>query len=309
MRLVWVIGQGGMLGSHLAHELPHHGFQVFTCPFNLNWSDTDELFFQIDRSIEVFAEQASKFTQWTIFWAAGVSSMVSSDLEVYREIEIFRYAVDRVQQSKLTFQSGMFSIASSAGAIYANSSLEVVSEDSPVSPNSFYAFGKLEQEKLLANLSNKKYNISTSIFRISTLYGHRLNGYSRQGLIGLLAQKILNLEEVELFVPLKTYRDFIHVEDACFIISDVLKNITGKPGNFIKIVASENSYSIEQVLDVFRGKVDKPMRVKIALNQYSDLYSHKINFRSNKLKFIGEKMLMSLEDGVGDILSKFKSLK
>lgn len=309
MNLIWVIGQGGMLGSNLAHELPHHGLEVFTCPYNLNWSDKYELFSQLERSVEIFSEQSKQFNHWTIFWAAGVSSMTSSDLEISRETEILKYLIDCIKHSKLISLNGMLSIASSAGAVYANSEFEVISEDSHVSPNSFYGIGKLEQEKLLANISNAVSNISTSVFRISTLYGYRLNGYSRQGLIGMLALKILNHEEVELFVPLNTYRDFIHVKDASFIIASALKNMIGKSGNFIKIVASENSYSIEQVIDIFKKKTNLPVRVVVTHNKYSDLYHRRIIFRSNSLKISGDRINMSLEAGIVDLLNKFKSLK
>ena len=157
------------------------------------------------------------------------------------------------------------------------------------------------------DLSSNNSGIHAAIFRLSTLYGNRYKGFNRQGLIGSMAQKILNCEEIEFFVPLSTRRDFIHVEDAALLVSKILKNMDTKPSTFIKIVAAERTYSIEDILDVFRIFIKHPIKFRCSTNDFSKIYSKNIEFRSNVFVDLEGLEIRDLHKGVNDLLSQLSS--
>lgn len=291
-----------MLGSNLALAFPAEGFKVFSSHIKLNWENRTELFSQLKELVINFANEAAKHRRWTIFWAAGKSNMLSSDLEISNENDIFNFLLQCLKDQNIFALSGVFAIASSAGGIYADSRLPIVTESSPVFPNSPYARGKLFQEELLINLSRAYPHIGVAIFRISTLYGFRASGFSRQGLIGAISQKIQNHEEIEFFVPLSTRRDFIHVEDASLLIAKILKNIGINPGIFIKIISSERTHSIEEVLNIFRKKVNGPIRFNCTLNKASLIYNRNFEFRSNTFIDVKDIKIRGLEEGIENLL-------
>lgn len=300
--LVWVIGEGGMLGSHLVSTLSAHEYKIFSPHLKFNWGDNDEVICQIKNIFDNFIIEASKFGGWIIFWAAGKSNMLASNSEVAIENEIFEFLVQHLVRQKNLPPNGIFAIASSAGAIYADSQIPIVSETSAVYPNTPYAIGKLKQENLIINLSRRNPLISSAIFRISTLYGIRPNNLNSQGLINVMAKKIHNHEEIKFFVPLSTRRDYIHVEDASLLIAKVLKNIGTKPGTFMKIVSSEKTYSIEELIDIFRRKIEYPIKFNCTLNEFSFSYSKNIEFRSNTFRDVEDIKIRALEEGVENLL-------
>ncbi len=291
-----------MLGSHLVSTLSAQEFRIFSPHLKFNWGDKDEVICQIKKTFDNFIIEATKYKGWIIFWAAGNSNMLTSDSEVVKENVIFEFLVQHLESQKYLPPSGIFAIASSAGAIYADSQIPVVSENSPVYPNTAYAKGKLQQENLIINLSRRNPLIRSAIFRISTLYGIRPNNLNNQGLINAMAKKIHNQEEINFFVPLSTRRDYIHVEDASLLIAKVLKNIGAKPGTFMKIVSSEKTHSIEELLDIFRKKIKYPIKFTCALNKFYFIYSKNIEFRSSTFKDIDDIKIRALEEGVENLL-------
>jgi UDP-glucose 4-epimerase len=307
-KLAWVIGEGGMLGSHLVKVLPAQGFEVFSPHLKFNWNDKNQAIFQIKNVFDVFSREIIGYKGWMIFWAAGNSNMLTSDSDVAIENEIFDSLVQCLEEQKRISMKGIFAVASSAGAIYADSRLPIVSENSPVCPNTSYALGKLQQEKLIINLSKQNPLISAAIFRISTLYGIRSNNFNSQGLINAMARKILNHQDIEFFVPLNTFRDFIHVEDASLLIAKILNEAFENPETFIKIVASETSHSIEQIIDMFSRKIKYPFSYKYTLNAYTNIYNNRVDFKSSRFSGVNSPKIRSLEEGIGDLLKQLNYL-
>jgi UDP-glucose 4-epimerase len=301
-RLAWVIGEGGMLGSHLVNVLPAQGFEVFSPHLKFNWDDKNQVIFQIKNVFDVFSREIIGYKGWMIFWAAGNSNMLTKDSDVAKENEIFDSLIQCLEEQKHISMKGIFAVASSAGAIYADSQLSIVSENSPVCPNTSYALGKLQQEKLIINLSTQNPLISAAIFRISTLYGIRANNFNSQGLINAMARKILNHQDIEFFVPLNTFRDFIHVEDASLLIAKILNEAFENPKTFIKIVSSGETHSIDEIIEIFRKKIKHPFSYKCKLNEFSNIYNKRVNFQSTLPGGVEYSRIRGLEEGIGDLL-------
>lgn len=291
-----------MLGSHLVNILPAQGFEVFSPHLKFNWEDKGQVIGQIKSVFDVFAREIIGYKGWMIFWAAGNSNMLASDSDIAKEKEIFDSLVQCLEKQKRISMKGIFAFASSAGAIYADSQLSIVTENSPVCPNTSYALGKLQQEKLIINLSKQIPLISAAIFRISTLYGIRTNNFNSQGLINAMARKILDNQDIEFFVPLNTFRDFIHVEDASLLIAKTLNEAFENPETFIKIVSSGATHSIEEIIEIFRKKVKYSFGYKCKLNEFSNIYNKRVNFQSTLPCGVESPRIRSLEDGIADLL-------
>ena len=76
-----------------------------------------------------------------------------------------------------------------------------------------YGIQKIMFENYLRLLSSTNENITCNVLRVSNPYGLSLNSGRKQGFIDVAISKILNNEKIEIWSPLDTTRDYIHIED------------------------------------------------------------------------------------------------
>ncbi len=181
---------------------------------------------------------------------------------------------------RLLAVSGAIAFASSAGAIYAGSSDDVVSESSALAPTTPYAFEKLEQEALLHEFHKAHPGHRVLITRISTLFGPQRPGRAGKGLFAHLARSMFNHEPVKIFVPLDTMRDFIYSDDAATAIVDILGSMSSGDPVCTKIVASEKVTTIAEILALFGKLGRRHPRVVTGATALTSKYSARLRFKS-----------------------------
>lgn len=159
-------------------------------------------------------------------------------------------------------------LISSAGAIY--NSNEPVSENSYANPTTLYGYLKKEMELILIN-SCKKYSINFTIFRLSNVYGNKLNGQISGGFINTAIELALLEKEFEEDANLRYfYRDFVYIDDLNFIFKNlILENSQIK--NSIINIATGRSYNLVEVksliIDLLR-KFDLNLSCKLSNRVY-----------------------------------------
>lgn len=280
MTLAWVIGTRGLLGSALCRALRSSHTNLFLPPELFFWSNAETLTAQFAKAIDAFATQAHVADSWQIYWAAGVGTMGSSTSDMIPETHALSVLLDLLKaEPRLSAKPGVVTLASSAGAIYAGCSDEVITEKTPPTPTTAYAHAKLEQEELLTSLYRANNKVSVFIARISTLYGPGNSVGKPQGLITHIARCILRNRPIQIYVPIDTIRDYITADDAAQTIVKEIRTVSGMPGVYIKIIASGRPVTIAEIISIYKRLTRRAPRIVTSVGKLSSVYARRIQFR------------------------------
>lgn len=281
MTVAWVLGSAGLLGAALCRGLRESGSELFSPGRRLSWSRPDELSAQISEEVAAFALRAQTAQRWEIHWAAGVGTMGSPAEVVAPETHALRLLLDQLpRHATLMSSRGAISFASSAGAIYAGCSDEVITEQSLPAPTTPYANEKLRQEALLQIFAAAQPSTSVLVARLSTLYGAGQASGKKQGLLGHMARSIIRNRPVQIYVPFDTMRDYIDADDAAVAIIGLLRSAGPDAALRMRIVASENPTTIAEIYSIFKRMARRTPLVVRSANRLSQLYSPRVQFRS-----------------------------
>ena len=98
--------------------------------------------------------------------------MSSTEQELAVETRVLSILLSLVESEPgLIAANGYFAFASSAGAIYAGATDDIISENTGVAPTTAYAREKLRQEELVRTFALVNSRVTALLSRISTLYG------------------------------------------------------------------------------------------------------------------------------------------
>lgn len=306
MTAAWVVGAGGLLGRSIVNELRAAGTDVYTPPMPLAWDDGRTLERQLAEAIDGFASRAVAAGSWEIHWAAGVSGMASPEPALATETRRLEMLLDRVAgRTGLAPERGAFSLASTAGGIYAGSSAATVDESTPPAPTTAYAHGKLRQEESVRRSALAAAGCPILLARISTLYGPGQASGKRQGLIAHVARSVLVNRPVQVFVPLDTVRDYVHCRDAARIILASLRSRPRVPT--VRIVASERPTTVAEILGLFRRVSRKRLLFTTAVAPTSGLYARRVRFRSRVMPEHSRLATTPLLVGISQVLQAERS--
>lgn len=291
MTIAWVIGSGGLLGSALCRALSGNGTQLFSLGQSFCWGDVSNLKSQLAAAVQSFAEQACRADRWEIYWAAGVGTMGSATSVLTPETDAFAHLLRLIEtQARLSATHGALALASSAGAIYAGCTDEIIDDNTHTLPTTPYAHEKLRQEDLLRAFALKSKTISVLLARISTLYGPGSAIGKQQGLITHIARCMLQNKPIQIYVPLDTIRDYITADDAAAMIVAKLRATSQRPGVYTRIIASEQPTTIAEIVSIYKRITRRNPRIVTSSSKLSSVYSRRIQFRT---KFLSENVRVS----------------
>jgi UDP-glucose 4-epimerase len=244
----WVIGRGGLLGRSVEQRMGDLGSTwAPTAPFN--WNDQTEFEVGIDQSLDEFIEQVGS-EKWSINWCAGIG-VVSSSLEILNsEVKKIEFFLNRLSQSPSRFlHQGVLFYASSAGGVYAGSTVPPFTEATVPSPIGNYGLQKMQCEGLFSRFT-QDFGTSSVLGRIANLYGPSQNWHKGQGVVTTICRSMLLRKPIEIFVPLETIRNYIYVDDAACDIANIVSYMSNQDfgGSLIKIIAAEHNSSISELL-------------------------------------------------------------
>lgn len=281
MTAAWVVGSGGLLGSALCRELRRRGIRLFAPLECFRWDSEADLAVQLDAAVKAFAAFAGAEKRWQIYWAAGVGAMSSTEAELAVETRALSTLLNLVaSEPGLIVEAGCFAFASSAGAIYAGATDDIITENTPAAPTTAYAHEKLRQENLFSAFALANCRVAVLLARISTLYGPGQTTGRQQGLLALIARRILRNQPIQIYVPFDTIRDYMTADDAALAIIAALRTIDGQSGAFTKIIASEQPTTIAEIISIYKRIARRTPRVVTSANNLSSVYTRRIQFRS-----------------------------
>ena len=308
MTIAWVIGSGGLLGSALCRALRNNGAALFIPAERFSWGNALLLKAQLAGAVQSFAEQTRNFSQWQIYWAAGVGNMGSAADVLTPETDAFAHLLNLIEiQPELSTTHGTLTLASSAGAIYAGCMDEIINDDTHTLPTTPYAHEKLRQEGLLRAFALKNNTISALLARISTLYGPGSAIGKQQGLITHIARCLLQNKPIQIYVPLDTIRDYITADDAAAMLVVESRATSQRPGVYTRIVASEQPTTIAEIVSIYKRITRRNPRIVTSASKLSSVYSRCIQFRTKAISENARVHRTSLFLGIAQVMSAERS--
>jgi UDP-glucose 4-epimerase len=246
----WVVGAGGLLGSHVASSLERRGFPVLTArvPWDDRWGAQEAL----RGGIEALADKAGD-GDWNIAWCAGAGVVATSEDAMAQELARFQGMLADLRSSRLAASRGAFFLASSAGGVYAGSPVRApFTEESPVGPLVAYGRAKLAMETELEQHCEQT-GAAALVGRIGNLYGPGQDLTKQQGLISQLCKTHLTGVPLTVYVPLDTMRDYVFADDCGEVVAAGLaglrRRVSGAPSPVVtKIIASGGATTIATLI-------------------------------------------------------------
>lgn len=303
MRTAWVIGSGGLLGSALRTCLAGQGDALYTHGVSLCWSDRAILAAQLEAAVTAFAAGIEPSDRWEIYWAAGIGTMATPPEALVPETEAIEILLRLLgANSRLAYAPGAIGFASSAGAIYAGATDDIITERTPAAPTTPYARAKLQQEALVEAFVDGHANVSALLGRISTLYGAGQGLGKKQGLLTHIARSLVRNKPIQIYVPFDTIRDYIHAADAAARLVFALRGLPAARRLVVKIIASENPTTIAEIISTFRRVARRAPLVVTSASRQAALYTRRIQFRSLESTQAPDLPATSLGIGVAQLI-------
>ena len=255
----WVIGAGGLLGSAIQRQAQN--------PFNaraIPWNDPHQATIALTTSLGEFAALTND-EPWRIIWAAGRATTVATPEEAEQELETFERFIGALAKAQPEGQ-GSFTLVSSAGGVYAGSHNPPFTSTTEARPIGTYGNLKLAQEQACAQLPHQ--GITTTITRVSNLYGPGQDLRKLQGVVSRLCWAGISKDEVNIFVPLDTLRDYIYVDDAAARILHWSRPESSEP-NYeptVRVVASGQPMGLGHVINTVQDILH--MRIPVSFGTH-----------------------------------------
>lgn len=309
MTIVWVIGSGGLLGSALSRVLRSKGDAIFSPSQAFSWRDSSRLQSQFTAAVQSFALQVQLADNWEIYWAAGVGTMGSNAQQMIQETEAFSVFLKLLEvEPALTGTRGSIAFASSAGAIYAGCTHNIIDDDTAPAPTTPYAHEKLKQEALLRAFAARNNILSVLLARISTLYGPGGAIGKPQGLITHIARCMLRNQPIQIYVPLDTIRDYITADDAARMIVATVYETSQVPDVKTRIIASEQPTTVAEIVSIYKRITRRNPRIVTSASKLSAVYTRRIQFRTKIVSQGRLKPTTSLIVGIAGVMTAERGL-
>ena len=259
---VIIFGANGFIGRNLIHELSKQSGDVIALSRSF-----DEDFFAhypeiTQHSIDIrdqhtyadFVKEGDTVVQLIYM---GVPYEANSD----KKSDIINNLIPSVALAELCAAKSIrrFIFSSSGGAVYGNTSQELITEEDHCDPVNSYGITKLATEKYIRAISGE-HNMDYAILRISNPYGGYPNPQSLVGLFNKIEQCLINETPFELRVPMETTRDYIPVQDVAKALVSVIND--DRPIFDIFNVSSGRGLNIREVIDMMEKKHGKKLSIR-----------------------------------------------
>jgi UDP-glucose 4-epimerase len=257
--LLWIVGNGGFLGSSLRFALNQHFPEVRfwdPAPIHLSWTDPKQLREELSRAVAMFATVVRQQERpWALLWCAGTGVVTSSAAELEPEwlawIQLLDLLSLHLGETSGVAPGSIF-LASSAGGVYGGSLGQLLTEQAPPQPTSEYGRHKLRMEEALRAWAATLPSVSCLIGRISSLYGQGQNLRKAQGIISHLSRCLIYRCPSNIYVSLDTRRDYLFIRDCSHLIAASLSRLMAEqPRVVLKIFASEELTSLARIIGIF----------------------------------------------------------
>ena len=309
---IMITGGLGFIGSHLTESLFNEKHEIIILTKSL--SKKKNLLIT-DKKIKIEKINIKNFTKFSnsivkhkpdvIFHLAGETSHSNSFLDPMQDIDSniksTVCALETIRKNKIKCR---FILGSTFVTIGRPKKLPV-SEDSICNPTTIYGASKLTSENL-CKIYNNVYGLDTLIFRITNSFGPREQIISNKNAINYLIYSAFIGEKITLFNKGNFFRDLIYVSDVISALKIIMKK--GKSGELYWISSNKKIWfkNLGKILEKITNS-----KVKFVP---TPKYTKKVdvgNFiaDNSKLRSLGWKQKIQLEEGIRDTINFFKDGK
>ncbi len=182
---------------------------------------------------------------------------------------------------------------SSGGTIYGRTEHDAVEESDPCRPISFYGYSKLMFEEYLA-FARRISGMDYLVIRPSNPYGPFQNVTRNQGLVGVVLDRLLKGQAIEIWGDGSVVRDYIWIGDLANAVVDILeKNLW----NSIFNIGTGVGHSLTEVIEIAETVTGKKATTVFKSGRPVDV--PRIVMDISKLKREISFSPMSLSEGIG----------
>ena len=298
---ILVTGGAGFIGNHLALKLDELGHDVIINDFSHNIRDTHlqkfdvydfdlseyEHFSRLPKDIDVIYHIAAQ--------TSGYIGLVNPELDVdwnmKGTLNVCRFAKE-CNIKKIIYTSSM--------AVYGEG--DFLKETDKINPVSHYGVSKLCGELYLKQY--EQYGIDYTIFRLFNVYGYGQNMENlNQGMASIYLAQSLKSKTIEVKGSFDRYRDFVYIDD---VVSALMLGLKSKTNSEIYNVATKRKTTVKELLNlIFEVHDDTDSFEAKNVGRY-DGDQHGTTGDNNKLKKLGWKPNISLEDGIRQFYNDVK---
>ena len=309
---IMITGGMGFIGSHLSEQLliEKHDLVVLTKSFFKKHNITN-----ISKKIKIEKTDVTNFKKLSqsiqknkpdvIIHLAGQTSHSQSFKEPLNDIDSNAkstlFILEEIRKKKLKCRF----ILGSTFVVIGRPHKLPVDERTPCWPTMIYGVNKLTSEHY-CKIYHEVYGIDTVIFRITNSFGPREQVVSTKNAINFLIHQAFLGKTVTIFKKGKFFRDLIYISDVISGIKIIMKK--GKSGELYWISSGRKIW-----FDKLGELLEKLTDAKVKFVKESN-YTKKVdvgNFvvNNSKLRALGWKPKISLNQGIKETLEYFKSEK
>ena len=156
---------------------------------------------------------------------------------------------------------------SSGGTVYGNPQSQPITEDHPTEPVSSYGITKLSIEKYISLYACAS-NVECRILRPSNVYGEGQRLNIGQGVIGVMADRALRGQPLQVWGSGTALRDYLYVED---LVAAVLSLLEYAGAHQVFNVSSGEGRSVLDIIDALKEHCGLPVTVEHTMDRGFDV--------------------------------------
>lgn len=304
---IMITGGAGFVGSHLSEHLlkKHHEITIITRKNTKNIQEIkkDIHLEKIDvANSKKLEESIIKNKPDLIVHLAGNTSHSKSFEDPLRDLNSNTKSTLNILEILRQFLPNCKFILGSTFVVIGRPSKLPVNEQTSCNPTTLYGVNRLSSE-YYTKIYNQVYGLNTNIFRITNSFGPKEQVIPNKNAINYLIYRAFKKEDITIYNNGKFFRDLIYISDVVNGIEKIIGK--GKSGELYWISSAKKTWfyqlgSILEKLTEANTKYVKPPK-----------YTKKVdvgNFvvDNSKIKSLGWKPKISIEEGINETLKFFK---
>ena len=308
MRIL-ITGGLGFIGSHLVESLAskNHHIMILTKTLskrtNISVSHKRIDIKKIDvTKFQKVGEMIEGFKPDIIIHLAGNTSHLKSFQKPFHDVDsnikTTLFMLEKIRQLKIPCRF----ILGSTFIVIGKPVKLPVNENTSCNPTTIYGTNRLASEHF-CKIYHSLYGINTNIFRITNSFGPREQIIPNKNAVNFLINQAFLGGKIQIYNKGDYYRDFIYIEDVISGISTIIDK--GEPGELYWIASGKKI-----LFKKFAKILSEITKCQIEFPDTPE-YTKKVdvgNFvvDNSKLKKLGWKPRVMLEDGIKKTLESFK---
>ncbi|MFC5468831.1 NAD-dependent epimerase/dehydratase family protein [Cohnella suwonensis] len=210
-----VTGGAGFIGSHLVERLLKDGYVVHVID---DMSSGSINYVHSDATLHILDIRSKNCRHLIVREKPDVVFHLAAQADVQRSIQEPGFDADvnicgtlNVLEACRDGSVSKFVFASTC-AVYGGIEKELLTEEDPTSPISYYGISKLTAESYIRSF-HRLYGLPYTILRFANVYGPRQTPKGEGGVVSVFAGQILNGSPLRIHGDGEQTRDFVHVSD------------------------------------------------------------------------------------------------